>query len=431
MLQNRSFVFLLLALSALVAGFATGRELWFMLTYLLGLILVLSFLWAWINISRTRITRRTRSRRTQVGQPLEERLQVVNTSWLPKLWLEVRDYSDFPGHQVSRVVSGLGPGKHYSWRATTVSRLRGRYRLGPVLIRSGDPFGLFPLERRIATTNHVVVLPLTVDLPDVPLPQGLLSGGEALRRRTYQVTTNASGVREYAPGDSFSRIHWRSTARRGRLIVKEFELDPLADVWVLPDMSAASQFTRPGAELGIAVDLFGAPAGLPLGRPTAVAPTLPAATEEYIVTIAASLARYFLRQDRAVGMLAYGQTTELVQPDRGDRQQNRILETLAVLRASGATGLPGTLLAESVRFARGATLLVVTASTDERWAGSARELTRRGLKVVTVLVDPESFGDERSSAALYAYLLAHGLTTYLVREGDDLMQVFTVGRGRR
>jgi hypothetical protein len=55
---------------------------------------------------------------------------------------------------------------------------------------------------------------------------GLLSGGEALRRRTHYVTTNASGVRDYAPGDSFSRIHWRSTARRNRLIVKEFELDP-------------------------------------------------------------------------------------------------------------------------------------------------------------------------------------------------------------
>ena len=66
---------------------------------------------------------------------------------------------------------------------------------------------------------------------------GILPGGDALRRRTHYVTTNASGVRDYAPGDSYSRIHWRSTARRDRLIVKEFELDPLADIWIVPDMS--------------------------------------------------------------------------------------------------------------------------------------------------------------------------------------------------
>jgi uncharacterized protein (DUF58 family) len=46
-------------------------------------------------------------------------------------------------------------------------------------------------------------------------------------------------VRDYEPGDSFSRIHWRSTARRDRLVVKEFELDPLADIWIVPDMSVS------------------------------------------------------------------------------------------------------------------------------------------------------------------------------------------------
>lgn len=62
---------------------------------------------------------------------------------------------------------------------------------------------------------------------------------------------------------------------------------------------------------------------------------LPATTEEYTVTITASLAQYFLRHDRAVGMLGYGQSNEVVQPDRGERQMNRILETLSVLRAEG------------------------------------------------------------------------------------------------
>src|SRR5690606_31015882 len=69
---------------------------------------------------------------------------------------------------------------------------------------------------------------------------GLLSGGEAQRQRSHNVTTNAAGVRDYAYGDSFNRIHWRSTARKDKLVVKEFEIDPLVDIWIFPDFSAGA-----------------------------------------------------------------------------------------------------------------------------------------------------------------------------------------------
>jgi len=58
------------------------------------------------------------------------------------------------------------------------------------------------------------------------LPPANLPGEGRFRKRTHYVTPNASGVREYAPGDSFNRIHWRSTARTGEIMVKLFELDP-------------------------------------------------------------------------------------------------------------------------------------------------------------------------------------------------------------
>ncbi len=63
-----------------------------------------------------------------------------------------------------------------------------------------------------------------------------LSGGEARHRRTYQLTSNVAGVRDYVHGDSLNRIHWPSSARAGRLIAKEFELDPTADIWLYLDL---------------------------------------------------------------------------------------------------------------------------------------------------------------------------------------------------
>jgi len=86
--QRRTVVFAL-AVVAFVAGLITGRDLLFTLAYLLGFLLILSFIWAWVNLNGVHLSRVTRVRRTQVGRPLEERFTIRNTSIVPKLWLEV------------------------------------------------------------------------------------------------------------------------------------------------------------------------------------------------------------------------------------------------------------------------------------------------------------------------------------------------------
>ena len=416
--QRRTTV-LVLALLALIVGLATGRELMFTISYLLGLLLIISFAWAWANINWVHLSRLTRTRRAQVGRPLEERFMVRNTSRIPKLWLEVRDFSTLPGHHASHVTYNLGPRKTYSWRVRTMCARRGRYRLGPIRLRTSDPFGLFPMERDLLPTTHIVVLPLTFAIHQFALPVGMLPGGDALRRRTHYVTTNAAGVRDYAPGDSFSRIHWRSTARRNRLIVKEFELDPLADIWIAPDMSIFGQIT---AKPKPAASSYAA--GLSLWQPGETF-SLPETTEEYVVSIAASLAQHFLRRDRAVGLLAYGQSNEIAQPDRGERQRGRILEMLSVLRATGEIPITDVLAGELHLFSRGTTIIVITPTTWNEWLPAARQLARRGLRVVTVLVNPASFGGARSNDQLAAALRANGLVAYQVNCGDDLTAVLS------
>ncbi|MCZ7670197.1 MAG: hypothetical protein M5U34_25010 [Chloroflexi bacterium] len=86
--------------------------------------------------------------------------------------------------------------------------------------------------------------------------------------------------------------------------------------------------------------------------------------------------------------------------------------------------------AESYLFPRGTTVIVVTPVNQETWATAARQLGRRGLRVVTVLVDPSSFGGRRSSAGLASLLQGYGLAVYSVRCGDDLTAVLSHGRSR-
>jgi len=317
------------------------------------------------------------------------------------------------------VVANLSPRKQRGWSVRTLCRRRGRFILGPITLISGDPFGFFRRIRHVPQTDSVVVYPATIDLPYFALPLGELPGGGARRQRTHYITTNVSSVRDYFPGDSFNRIHWRSTARTGRLIVKEFELDPTADVWLFLDMDASVQGERTGET-----------------RPSADEEPLPfwdqrrqfvlePSTEEYGVTIAASLAKHFLARNRAVGLLAYGQRRELLQADRGERQLSKILETLAVLRAQGGIPIAEILASEGTRFGRNTTVIVITPSPDTRWVSALRDLNRRGIRGVGVVIDLQSFDRPENVDVVVDDLNANGIISYRVREGDAIAEVLT------
>jgi len=420
MASRRLVVFLLLA-AALIGAVVTGRDLFFNLFYLWLTLVVVAVLWTWLGLRGIRLARHTRALRAQVGRPLEERLAARNTSRLPKLWLEVRDHSTLPGHEASLVVMSLGARSERTWVVRTICHQRGRFRLGPLTLTSGDPFGLFQISRHVPQTTHVVIYPATVELRDFTLPLGVLSGGDALRRRTHYVTANASGVRDYAPGDSFNRIHWASTARRDRLIVKEFELDPQADIWLFLDGDEAAQAAQPLPTLEAS-----AHDALWTGWQNRVV-TLPPSTEEYGVTITASLAQFFIRRDRSVGLVTYGQSREIVQPDRGERQLTKLLETLAVFHSRGRMRFSDALAVESDQIPRGASVILVTASWDMRWVVAAQALKRRGLRVAAVALNPQSFGGARDNADLVGALWAVGIPAYRVNNGDDLASALTTG----
>jgi uncharacterized protein (DUF58 family) len=416
-MKGNRLVFLL-GLACLIAALTTGRDLFYNLTYLIIAILVISYLWAWTSIRWVHVTRYLWAKKAEVGKTSEERFTIRNTSILPKLWLEVRDHSDLPDHQASHVLSSFGARKERGWTVRTLCRQRGRFTLGPVTLTSSDPFGLFKMQRELDRTSSIVVYPAIVELAAFATPSGQLPGGDALRRRTHYVTTNVRGVRDYVPGDSFNRIHWPSTARRGRLIVKEFELDPMADVWLFLDMDRMVQ-----AELEWETSLERRePALLWTKRPgLELAPS----TEEYGVTVTASLAKHFIVRNRAVGMVSYAQQREVVPADRGERQLSKILETLAVIKGAGRIPLAQVLAAEGLHLVRGTTIIVITSSPDKNWVTASRYLEQRGLRVVAVLIAPDSFGGEWGMEEVSAELAVGGAPTYIVRKGDNLAEALS------
>jgi uncharacterized protein (DUF58 family) len=413
---TRSRIVLLLWVLVAVGAIGSGRELLYNLWYLLTALILVSYLWAWSGVRWVMVQRHTRTGRSQVGKMAEERLVIHHRGIVPKLWLEVRDHSTLPEHHVSRVVSPLGSRRMHTWTVKTRCLQRGRFTLGPITVSSGDPFGLFRTSRQLEQPGEssFIVYPAIVDVPTFAPQVGYLPGGDTMRRRTPYVTTNVSGVRDYAPGDSFNRIHWPSTARTGRLISKEFELDPTADIWLFLDLDRTAHSDLVWATLAAQIEtrLPWEPAGPEL--------TLIPSTIEYGVTIVASLAKHFIARDRAVGFLAYGRHREVIPADRGERQLTKILETLAVIRAEGHIPLAEIITAEAANLRRNTTVIVVTPTDQPYWISAARDANQRGVRVAAVLIDPQGFGQPRSNEALTVELSISGIPTYLIREGDDL-----------
>ncbi len=159
-----------------------------------------------------------------VGQVAHVDLALSNEGRAPTGLLLVEEQVPYAlGVRPRFVIDRMGPRWRRSVRYAVRSELRGRYTLGPMTVRVNDPFGLVAFVRSFQSSAHLVVTPEVVPLPSIPL-SGTYSGTGEHRPRSFaggsaeDVTT-----REYRHGDDLRRVHWRSSAHAGELMVRREE----------------------------------------------------------------------------------------------------------------------------------------------------------------------------------------------------------------
>jgi len=259
---------------------------------LLGLLLLFLPLAAAVFVDRTRLKlsceRKVAPGRAAIGEQMTGTLALDRHGKLPVGVLRFED----------QVPPALGPRPRFTlqnlaaeWSRevsyTLTGSQRGRFRTGPLLVRVSDPFGMAALDRRFNATSEVMVTPRIVPLDSMGNAGGTGSTGEARPQRLGLSGQDDILVREYVRGDDVRRIHWRSTARHGELMVRQEEQawDPSATV-LLDSREQAHRGSGPRGSF------------------------------EWAVSLTASLAVHFLTEGYAITL--FGADGPLADPQLGD-----------------------------------------------------------------------------------------------------------------
>ncbi|WP_327269802.1 DUF58 domain-containing protein [Streptomyces sp. NBC_01218] len=353
-------------------------------------------------------TRRLSPSRVPAGSEARVHLRVDNTSRLPSGLLMLQDRVPYVlGPRPRFVLDRMEPGGRREVSYRVRSDLRGRYPLGPLQLRLADPFGMCELTRSFSAHDTLVVVPRTQALPPLRLTGAASGYGDGRQRSLAQAGEDDVLPRGYRHGDDLRRVHWRSTARYGELMVRREEQPQRARASVLLD-------TRRSAFRGAGPD----------------------AAFEWAVAAAASALAHLVERGFAVRLL----TDEggAAPGDGGDgftgsahgsaEAAGPMLDALAVVEHSDASGLSGA--HDVLRGGHEGLLLAFFGDLDEEQVATAAAMRRRSGAAVAFVLDGEAWAPGAGSTPSVPFgerlrlLREEGWTAVPVPPGADLAQVW-------
>ena len=411
------FLIALLFVTGLVGEMVKGAVIYSRFLYFSILISVVAWVWTHWAASGLRLYRVARVQRANVGEIFEEKFEVENKSRMFVPWVEVLNQSRIPFASGSRLLTLMTIHQKRTYIARTWLTRRGSFPLGPTRLTTGDPFGLFSVIKEVPPVQTLIVYPLIFEIQSFLFPLGLLPGGQAIRRKSAEITPYATGVREYVHGDAMKRIHWPTSVRRNHLMVKEFEQEPQAELWLYLDSQKDVHFEKPHQYEDIPVEFIF------FGRRLNF--QMPPSTLEYSISITASLAHYFIAQHRAVGYVSAGQAFTVHSADRSERQEAKILETLAFVEADGNMSISALVAAQASQLPQGSSVILVTPTVRPDLLLAVDDLQRRRLRPVVVLLNAETFSGKRGTDTLVLSLRERRVPVCVIACDADLTQALS------
>jgi uncharacterized protein (DUF58 family) len=320
---------------------------------------------------RIGLTRTVTPIRVSAGSPLRVRLELQNLARMTTRVLLAEDRVPYalgapPRFVLDRMPGGQQAAVTYSLRA----EVRGRYPIGPLRLRVADPFGMCELTRSFTGNDHVMVVPQLWPLTEMTGGGTWGGAGDSLARAAAVSGEDDIATREYREGDDLRRVHWRSTAKRGELMVRREEQPRQMRATVLLD-------TRARGHRGDG----------------------PASSFEWAVSAAASVAVHFTEVKHGVRLILDGRPTTWSNPHSGEAA-GEMLDRMAVVgfgddnALDAGIGLIGRTGGDGV-------VIAVLGDIDEEQAQKLAHIGHSGRPGIAILLRTEEW-------SVRATRVAHG-----------------------
>jgi uncharacterized protein (DUF58 family) len=383
---------------------------------MVGLLLVTRLMArSWIgNLSATRACNRLTA---EIGEKVAVEVTVHNSGKMPVPWVLLEDL--LPGSALNQraprlrlkgkrlQLSMIGPDGQAVVRYQLVCRMRGYYQLGPLVLESGDLFGLHRRYRVGTRPSYLMVYPKVIAVQGYDIASRRPIGDVRLTHRLYEDPTRIAGIRGYEAGDPLNRVHWGATARTGALQSKIYEPSTLSGATIVLDFHEAG-YHRQGepfrSELAVTTAASLVNAVLELGQQVGLVSNGRDAADR--LRLEGSAHEFQTRQDArtTAGMKDENEhlAPMIVPTRRGVEQLQHIRESLA--RVELTDGLTFAQLVHAVvgRLPRDATIVTVLPDVPVETALALGTLRRRGFAVTAVLIAFEANQFQRSYGRLLA-----------------------------
>lgn len=388
-------------LGLLVLGFLLQLSLLVYAMYvLLGVLLLTRFFsQAWTQHVEAR--RFCEEAVMEIGGNVEVKVAVRNTGFIAVPWVLLED--SLPrgavmanpqrikpeGARMAVAKLGAGESKVLAYRVKFLTR--GYFQLGPLLVETGDVFGLHRRFRILTEPHFVLVMPKVLPLEGYSLASRRPVGEIRLTHRLFEDPTRMASIRQYQQGDPLNRIHWRATARVGELQSRTFESTCVAGATFLVDFHVNTYVgSAPGASAELAVVTVAslANAVFLMGQQIGFASNGRDAADR--IREEGWRAEFLTREmaQREAGELAPNTRLRpvIIEPGKGEDRFMEILGSLARLEQTDGMDFAGMTAESAAKISRDTTVVAVLGTVTPEIAIALGDLVRRGLIVTAVVV---------------------------------------------
>jgi uncharacterized protein (DUF58 family) len=360
------FGFVLLFVLFVFAKVGGGFLSWFLFYVFIALFLY-ELATRWFTMRKLFMVRRVSTNHLSASQLLDVEITFSRKHFWPMFWAKISDeLPDLLSVRADGAVQTVIPlwSRQFVCKYHVSDLPRGIHHLDEIRIESGDLLGLQRFTKSSAQYEQIVVYPRIVPVRGWQTAKADFGGQQSTLRRAEE-SSNVIGVRQYAPGDRLSRIHWPASARTGALLSKEFEQRVTSDYMFIPDASAES-FSKTNRE-----KLF-----------------------DLEMTIVASLMKYAMDSRYRFGAAIHSNRLMRFEPGRGESLFLKCMETFAELQPACQTSFAVSFERMARELPSGCTFVIISPSFSKEMILAVSNMRKRGIVEWFVPVSGEGLKQE-------------------------------------